>query len=148
MIKMGFPWWLSKEENAASAGDPGSIPGSGRSPGGGHATHSSILAWRIPWLEEPGRLQSMKLQRIGHNWAINTYTFYHCYWEYDILRECHWHKQLLLCPLSIGYSKRRQQRMEFKMSLVISFNDVREVQENYSLKNGSINKERSTHDLQ
>ena len=32
----------------------GSIPGSGRSPGGGHGTHSSILAWRIPWTEEPG----------------------------------------------------------------------------------------------
>ena len=31
------------------------------------ATHSSILAWRIPWTEEPGRLQSMGLQRIGHN---------------------------------------------------------------------------------
>ena len=33
----------------------GSVPGSGRSPGGGHSTHSSILAWRIPWTEEPGR---------------------------------------------------------------------------------------------
>ena len=32
----------------------------------GMATHSSILAWRIPWTEEPGRLQSMELQRIGH----------------------------------------------------------------------------------
>ena len=31
------------------------------------ATHSSILAWRIPWMEEPGRLQSMRLQRVGHN---------------------------------------------------------------------------------
>ena len=31
------------------------------------ATHSSILAWRIPWTEEPGRLQSMELQRVGHN---------------------------------------------------------------------------------
>ena len=31
------------------------------------ATHSSILAWRIPWTEEPGRLQSMGLQRVGHN---------------------------------------------------------------------------------
>ena len=31
------------------------------------ATHSSILAWRIPWMEVPGRLQSMGLQRIGHN---------------------------------------------------------------------------------
>ena len=34
------------------------------------ATHSSILAWRIPWAEEPGRLQSMGLQRIGHNLVI------------------------------------------------------------------------------
>ena len=31
------------------------------------ATHSSILAWRIPWIEEPGRLQSMGLQRVGHD---------------------------------------------------------------------------------
>ena len=31
------------------------------------ATHSSILAWRIPWTEEPGGLQSMRLQRVGHN---------------------------------------------------------------------------------
>ena len=33
------------------------------------ATHSSILAWRIPWTEEPGRLQSMVSQRVGHNWS-------------------------------------------------------------------------------
>ena len=34
----------------------------------GMATHSSIFAWRIPWTEEPGRLQSSRLQRVGHNW--------------------------------------------------------------------------------
>ena len=33
------------------------------------ATHSSILAWKIPWIEEPGRLQSMGSQRVGHDWA-------------------------------------------------------------------------------
>ena len=33
----------------------------------GMATHSSILAWKIPWTEEPGRLQSMQLQRVGHD---------------------------------------------------------------------------------
>ena len=33
----------------------------------GMATHSSILAWRIPWTEEPGGLKSMGLQRVGHN---------------------------------------------------------------------------------
>ena len=39
------------------------------------ATHSSILACRIPWTEEPGRLHSMGLQRIRHNWVTNTFTF-------------------------------------------------------------------------
>ena len=32
-------------------------------------THSNILAWRIPWTEQPGRLQSMGLQRVRHNWS-------------------------------------------------------------------------------
>ena len=40
----------------------------------GMAIHSSILAWGIPWIEEPGGLHSMGLQRIGHDWAINTYS--------------------------------------------------------------------------
>ena len=38
------------------------------------ATHSSILAWEIPWTEEPGRLQSMGSQRVGHDWATDTFT--------------------------------------------------------------------------
>ena len=33
----------------------------------GMAAHSSILAWKIPWTEEPGRLQSVELRRVGHN---------------------------------------------------------------------------------
>ena len=36
------------------------------------ATHSNILAWRIPWMEEPGGLQSMGWQRVGHDWMTNT----------------------------------------------------------------------------
>ena len=36
------------------------------------ATHSSIPAWKIPWMEEPGRLLSMGLQRVGHDWMTNT----------------------------------------------------------------------------
>ena len=47
----------------ANAGDMGSIPGSGRSLEKEMATHSSILAWEIPWTEEPGGLQSMGLQK-------------------------------------------------------------------------------------
>ena len=35
------------------------------------ATHSSTLAWKIPWTEEPGRLQPMGSQRIGHDWATS-----------------------------------------------------------------------------
>ena len=38
----------------------------------GMATHSSILAWKIPWTEEPGGLQPVGSQRIGHDWVINT----------------------------------------------------------------------------
>ena len=41
----------------------------------GMAIHSSILAWRIPWTEEPGRLQSMGSQRLRHDWVTNTHTF-------------------------------------------------------------------------
>ena len=40
----------------------------------GRAPHSSILAWRIPCIEEPGRLQSMGSQRVRHNGATNTFT--------------------------------------------------------------------------
>ena len=104
------------KEAACDAGDPGSIPGSGRSPRErvGYplqyswvslvaqavknspavqetwvqslgwedplekrtATHSSILAWKSPWTEEPGRLQSRGSQRVRHDWAaFNIYFF-------------------------------------------------------------------------
>ena len=52
----GFPGGSDDKESACNAGVPGSIPGSGRSPEEGMATHSSILAWRIPWTEELGEL--------------------------------------------------------------------------------------------
>ena len=43
------------------------------------ATHSRTLAWRIPWMEEPGRLQSMGSRRVGHDWAtsLSLFTFMH-----------------------------------------------------------------------
>ena len=55
--------------SGGDAGDLGSIPESGRSPGVGNDNHSSILAWEIPLTEEPGGLQPMGSQRVGHNWA-------------------------------------------------------------------------------
>ena len=61
--------------NAGDVRDVGLIPGWGRSPGEGHATFSSILAWRIPWTEEPGGLQSIGSQRVGHDCAhMHAYT--------------------------------------------------------------------------
>jgi len=49
----------------------------------GMATHSSILAWRIPRTEEPGGLQSMGSQRVRHDWVTNTFTLVQCflYWR-------------------------------------------------------------------
>ena len=85
----GFPSSSAGKESTYNAGDPGSIPGSARSPGEGigcpllyswsslvaqlvknlpaKAIHSSILAWRIPWTVE-----SMGSQRVGHDWATFT----------------------------------------------------------------------------
>ena len=53
--------------SACNVGDMGSNPGSGGSQEKEMATHSSTLAWKIPWMEEPGGLQSMKSQKVGHN---------------------------------------------------------------------------------
>ena len=51
----------------ADAGNPGSIPGSEDPLEEGMLTHSGILAWRIPWIEKPGRIQPTGLQRVGHD---------------------------------------------------------------------------------
>ena len=53
--------------NERDVRDSGSIPKSGKSLEEGMATHSSILAQRIPWTEEPGGLQSMGSQTVGHD---------------------------------------------------------------------------------
>ena len=53
--------------NARDAGGVGLIPGWGRSPEEEMATHSSIIAWEIPWTEEPAGLQSIVLQRVGQD---------------------------------------------------------------------------------
>ena len=76
-VVMGFPGGSDDKESTCNAGDLGSIPRLGRSPGEGNplsqldagkkATHSSVLVWRIPWTEEPGGLQSMGSQRVGHD---------------------------------------------------------------------------------
>jgi len=65
-----FPGGARDKEPPANAGDvreAGLIPRSGRSLKKEMATHSSILAWKVPWTEEPDSLQSMGLQRVRHN---------------------------------------------------------------------------------
>ena len=65
---MGFPGGSDGKESACNAKDLDSIPGlGGKSLEKGKAIHSSIVAWRIPWMEEPGGLQSMGSQRVGHD---------------------------------------------------------------------------------
>ena len=62
------------------------------------ATHSSILAWRIPWTEEPGGPQTMGSQRVGHAWATNTFTC-SLSWSWDKA----WNRQLLFFPVQSNW---------------------------------------------
>ena len=64
---MGFPDVSMVENPPANAGEAHSVLGQDDSLEKEMATHSGILAWRIPWTEEPGRLQSMGSQRIGQD---------------------------------------------------------------------------------
>ena len=64
---MGFPGGSDGKESACNAGDPGSIPEM--------AAHSSILAWRVPWTEEPGGLQSMGLKESDTTEQLTLWTF-------------------------------------------------------------------------
>ena len=61
------PWRLSGKESACSSGDTGSVPGSEDPLEEEMANHSSILAWRIAWIEKPSGLQSMGSQRVRHD---------------------------------------------------------------------------------
>ena len=72
---MAFPGGAVVKNLPANAGDTGNsacIPGSGKSPGVENATHASILVWKISWIKKSGGLQSMELQRVGHDGATNT----------------------------------------------------------------------------
>ena len=69
---MPYPFWLRWQIIHLQCRRPGFDPRVRKITWiSGMATHSSTLAWRIPWTEEPGRLQSMGLQRVGHDWATN-----------------------------------------------------------------------------
>ena len=67
MKRLNFPGGSDSSVSAYTEGDLGSILGLGRSLEKEMATHSNILAWKIPWTEEPGGLHSMWSQRVRHN---------------------------------------------------------------------------------
>ena len=67
------------KESGCNAWDPASIPGSGRSPGGGHGNHSAVLAWTTPWTEEPGALQSTESQRVRPYWSNLACSMHACF---------------------------------------------------------------------
>ena len=65
-------WWLRWQSMCLECRRPGFDPWVGKIPLEKEmAPHSSTLAWKIPWMGEPGRLQFMGLQRVGHDWATS-----------------------------------------------------------------------------
>ena len=64
---MDFPGGSEGKASVYNMGDLGSSPGLGRFPGEGNGNPTSTVAWKIPWTEEPGMLQSMGSQRVGHD---------------------------------------------------------------------------------
>ena len=75
--KKDFPGGSDSKESACNMEDLGSIPALEDLLKKGIVTHSSILTWRIPWTEEPGKLQSIGLQRVRQDWATNTHKHTH-----------------------------------------------------------------------
>ena len=88
VIKNRSDWWGTGGFPGGTSGkDPACLcrrherqvwpPELGRSPGGGHGNPLHILAWRIPWTEKPGRLQSIGVQRVRHDWSDYAHTHTH-----------------------------------------------------------------------
>ena len=74
-----FPGGSEGKVSACDAGNPGSIPGLGRFPGEGNGNPLQYSCLENPWMEEPGRLQSMWSQRVGHRLSDFTFPFLlHC----------------------------------------------------------------------
>ena len=81
------------------------------------AAHSSTLVWKIPWMEEPGGLQSMGSQRVGHDKATNTHTHTHTHTRFFLILKLNESMQISnsghptsagLCPAVEAYLLMRQ----------------------------------------
>ena len=67
MANYGLPGSSAGKESVCNAGDPGSIPGLGRSPGEGNGNPLQYFCWEIPWTEEPGQATVYGVTRVGHD---------------------------------------------------------------------------------
>ena len=89
----GLPRWVSGKESTCQCRRPGFNPWIEKNPWR-MATYSSILSWKIPWTKEPGRLQSMGLQRIGDDLAtecMHTHTHAHTHAHTHTRTDTHTH---------------------------------------------------------
>ena len=90
------------KESACNAGDLDAIPGPEDPLEKETATHSSTFACGIPWTEESGELQSMRLQRVRHNWETNIHICCLGEWEsYEIYDDMFLILKILLCNLPL-----------------------------------------------
>ena len=88
----GFPGGSDSKEPNCDAGDPGSIPGSGRSPGEENDTPLQYSCLENPMDREAWRAQSVGLQRVRHNRATNTFTFFHFLYMDEFQKHSKWKK--------------------------------------------------------
>ena len=104
-VSEASPMTTGKESacNAGDTGDTGSVPEWGRSPGEGNGNHSSILAWKIPWREEPGGLWSNGLQSVGPTEQLNTSTVIVVLNSSTLCGGVHTHKKMRCGPLVAQY---------------------------------------------
>ena len=93
----GLPWWLRWERIRLQCGRPGFNPWVEKIPWRRERTHSSILAWRTPWTEEPGGLPSVGSQRVRHD-RVTEHSAFHCVCAMDTPH--------LLCPLTPQWALR------------------------------------------
>ena len=90
----------------------------------GNGTHSSTLAWKIPWMEEPGRLQSMRSLRVRHDWATSLSPFTFMHWRRKrqptpvfLPRESQGRGSLVGCHLWGRTESDTTERLDFHLSL-------------------------------
>ena len=81
----GLPGGSEVKASASNEGDIGSIAGLGRSPGEGNGNPLQYFAWRIPWTEEPGRLQSMGSQNQTQLSDFTSFHFTSCLWSHCLM---------------------------------------------------------------